>query len=70
MAVVGFPLDCPGVSTRSRAPCWTQQVPGSSSGPSQAGGTRWNVNSPHLTEIIVKAKSVRGQTKEVTEVKR
>lgn len=66
MAVLRFPLDCPGVSTPSRAPCWTQQNPGSSSCPSQAGGARGNVNCLHLTEITVKAKSVSGQTKEVT----
>lgn len=66
MAVLGFPLDCPGVSTLSRVPCWTQQNSGSASGPSQAEAGRGNVNCPHLTEITVKAKSVRGQTKEVT----
>lgn len=66
MAVLEFPLVCPGVSTLSRAPCWTQQNSGSCSGPSQAGAARGNVNCPHLTEITIKAKSVRGQTKEVT----
>lgn len=68
MAVLGFPLDSPGASTLSRAPYWTQQNP--VSGPSQVGGDRGNVNCSHLTEVIVKAKSVKGQKKEVNSMLR
>lgn len=40
MALLGLPLDCPGLS---RAACWTQQNPGSSSAPSLG---EWKLSSP------------------------